>query len=182
MWYVENGYVRYIDDDSLMHYGVPGMKWGVRKKIQSVYNGMRKVSSNVSNYAKNRVSVGSSKTSQPKSIMTEKEIRIQKAKKAVKIGAVAAGTVLAAYGAYKIHKFVREANVQHHADIIAKTLEPLYQQGQAFGTGPLATLESRNSTRWGTATVAKGFAKNDSFGTALKNVTKDAIKRKTGRY
>ena len=59
MWYVENGYVRYIDDDSLMHYGVPGMKWGVRKKIQSVYNGMRKVSSNVSNYAKNRVSVGS---------------------------------------------------------------------------------------------------------------------------
>ena len=32
MWYVENGYVHYVDENSLMHYGVPGMKWGVRKK------------------------------------------------------------------------------------------------------------------------------------------------------
>lgn len=179
-----------IKDGELYHFGVKGMKWGVRKAIQYAGNvgrrigsGLTKSGRQISKVSNRLAKVGSNKqVNQPTIPDTERQAKIAKAKKAAKIGAAAAATVLAAYGAYKINKFVREANVQHHADLISKTLEPYYSQGHAFGTGPLATIEARNLARSGTATVAKGFNKNDSFGKAVRNVVGDAIKRKTNRY
>lgn len=69
--------------DYLMHFGVPGMKWGVRKQ---------RLTSNV------RVARSNKSPSQ------QKAERKAKAKKAVKVGAVVAGSVLAAYGASKLIK------------------------------------------------------------------------------
>lgn len=63
----------------LMHFGIPGMRWGVRKQRQS---------SNVKTSGSNK------STSQIKT----------KTKKAVKVGAAVAGGILAAYGASKLIK------------------------------------------------------------------------------
>lgn len=70
-------------EEYLMHFGVPGMKWGVRKQ---------RVSSNV------RVARSNKSTAQ------QKAERKAKAKKAVKVGAVVAGSILATYGASKMIK------------------------------------------------------------------------------
>lgn len=63
--------------DELYHYGVKGMKWGVRKEYES--KGRKEASSTTSEQKKAR------------------------AVKAVKIGAAVAVTALAAYGAYKAY-------------------------------------------------------------------------------
>lgn len=36
MWVVINGELRHCDDETLQHYGVPGMKWGVRRARRKV--------------------------------------------------------------------------------------------------------------------------------------------------
>lgn len=64
----------YTNNSYLIHHGVKGMKWGVRRRSRG----------------KNR-SDGQEKTKQ----------------RAIKIGAVAATTAIAAIGAYKIHQYVR---------------------------------------------------------------------------
>lgn len=78
----------------LIHYGVPGMKWGHRKQRP------------VSNV---RVYRHSDQIRNVKSNNPNNDLRKKKIKKAVKYGAIAAGTLLAAYGAYKLHgKYVRD--------------------------------------------------------------------------
>lgn len=72
----------------LYHYGVKGMKWGVRRNRNESISNTKRASKNVDNEARKR-----------------------KIKNAVKIGAAVAGTALAAYGAYKLSKFVKDKNV-----------------------------------------------------------------------
>lgn len=72
--------------DYLIHYGVKGMKWGVRRKSQSK---------------------GSTKS--PKDRVTDKWNSLSpRTKTAIKVGAAAAGVALAAYGGHRYRKFVND--------------------------------------------------------------------------
>lgn len=67
--------------DYLMHYGVPGMKWGVRKQ---------------------RVTSGKTKRRSSKGSMSEEDKKARRRRNA-KIAAGVAGVALSAYGVHKIY-------------------------------------------------------------------------------
>lgn len=82
-----------MNNSELYHYGVKGMKWGVRRQQQK--NGS--------------LATAGRKKYSGAGRLTESEMQAAKkakVKKAVKIGAAVAGTALAAYGTYKLSKFV----------------------------------------------------------------------------
>lgn len=103
----------------LMHYGVPGMKWGRRKsRVQT--------SKNTAN--------GSSEN--------KKQARIQKLKTAAKIGATVAGVSLAAYGGYKAAKYLKSPAGQEAIKKGKEKLEDL--EDRAFSKVYSAKIEARN--------------------------------------
>lgn len=92
-YYIINGtfYTMPQKHDELYHYGVKGMKWGRRKAVPPTSSGMRGGSSNTTNA----------------DAAAQREARRAKVKKAAKIGAAVVGTALAAYGGYKLAKYVQ---------------------------------------------------------------------------
>jgi hypothetical protein len=103
--------------NELYHYGVPGMKWGHRKKYEPVGGSGRGRSSTPSNTNNSRLARQQARQQQRQAkqaqrntpeAQAQRAARIEKAKKAAKIGAVIAGTALAAYGTYKLAKFVQQ--------------------------------------------------------------------------
>ena len=76
----------YRPPDELYHYGVKGMKWGVRKQ-QVIGNNRRSSSQNVD-------------------VKARRKARL---KTAAKVGAIVAGTALVAYGGYKMGKVYKSS-------------------------------------------------------------------------
>lgn len=103
----------------LFHYGVKGMKWGVRheyipkgRRHGKSINGQRSVSSKEQDSAEKR---GSLKTHKG---LTDRQ------KKLIKIGAIAAGTALVAYGGYQIYKR-RDKFIVKESGFSSKTGQPI---------------------------------------------------------
>lgn len=87
--------------DYLMHYGVPGMKWGVRKR---------------------RVTSGKTNRRSSKGSMSEEDKKARR-RRNMKIAAGVAGVVLAAYGAHKFKDFVNDTNWKYHDELGQKKVK-----------------------------------------------------------
>lgn len=91
--------------DELMHYGIKGMKWGIRRQ---------------QNRSGTSTSSGEKRTSSSnKNRLTDKQ------KKAIKIGAAFTATFLAAYGAYRLNRFINDKKLVKDAygDLINEYLK-----------------------------------------------------------
>lgn len=93
--------VTYYTSNYLAHYGIPGMKWGVRKQ---------------------RVTSGKTNRRSSKSSMSEEDKKARR-RRNMKIAAGVAGVVLAAYGAHKFKDFVNDTNWKYHDELGQKKVK-----------------------------------------------------------
>lgn len=95
----------YKQSSDLYHHGVKGMKWGIRKK----YNDAVKKFTNSKIGSRYKLKDDPEEEAREVEGNSNKTTRIRmssKAKKAIKIGGIAAGVTLAAYGGYKVNDYL----------------------------------------------------------------------------
>lgn len=131
-------------NEELQHYGVKGMKWGVRKKREYASLNVKRAAYKSAN-------------KQAKANMTPEEQKAARRKTALKVGAAAAGTALAAYGAYKLTKAVKDKNFKIMEEkgrtMADEYLNATRTQGMSMFAGKNGTYEVHTTYRNGTSGV-----------------------------
>lgn len=107
---------RESDSDYIEHYGVLGMKLGHRKAVpmSSAYTKMKTAKGTYKQAKKkaNQTAKAKIEYDQAKKEYKQTDEYKEKRRKAIKVGVAAAGMVVAAYGAYKVSKFVKNKNTE----------------------------------------------------------------------
>lgn len=111
-------------DNTLSHHGIFGQKWGIRRFQNK--NGSLKPAGK-SRYKETDNAKKSSNTTESTSTTESKKGLSDKQKKALKIGAAAVGTALAAYGGYKLYQVNKKATEgiskdYHNAAVTARVV------------------------------------------------------------
>lgn len=124
MWTYNNT----VYSNELYHYGVPGMKWGHRKArpIANIIGRRRSSNKSDPNYKNS----------------PEYQAKVARRKKALKVGAAVVGTALAAYGTYKLAKYLQgkrsSAALKKAQDYVDQNF--FYKKGTShFSNGSLET-------------------------------------------
>lgn len=163
----------------LYHYGVPGMKWGVRKQYQPVgaVSANRRSSQSYQNMSNSKATYKQAKAQYKAAKKAERQSpeakaeRAAKLKRAAKIGAAIAVTALAAYGAYKVGKYVKTKNGAIAAQRGFETAEKMWSAKVSAATSGAGKVRGTISAGSGAAASrARAQASNDNFRTAFKNV------------
>ena len=146
--------------DYLMHYGIPGMKWGVRKQ---------------------RVISGKTNHRSSKGSMSEADRKARRRRRNAKIAAGVAGGVaaaaLATYGTYKFSKFVGLTNYKYHMELGEKKVmdhiraaNDLFAKNRGkYGTSSESFRKAQRATERGIFNDEIANASRDTFGQAVKN-------------
>lgn len=152
-----------ISSGELYHYGIPGMKWGHRKARAGVTSTGRRSRATASTADKNS---------------SEYQAKVARRKKAIKVGAAVAGTVLATYGAYKMSKFLKN-----------KAAAKSYETGKKFAEQYLKEAKKHELSDTGRYlsfmdAYSSTLRKTDKRTRKVKNSTIQAIKylRQPERY
>ena len=154
----------------LKHYGVRGMKWGRRKaRPDPVGIGRRGRQAD---------------TDSPEARAAAKEVRRQKAKRAMKIGAAVVAAGLAVYGAKKLNDVVRDKNYQvrmrqakRHVDSYMNS--GVFDKHRGMSTQDLIRVDRERANFIRDVVDNYGRkADSDNFRTAVKNVARDYMDRR----
>lgn len=149
-------------ENELTHYGVPGMKWGHRKAKPIVVSRRRPVG----------------KTDQtdgdPRQAVVDKEVRKARGKKIALAGTAVAATALAAFGAYKLNKWVKSTNCKIAAERGREVANTWYEAAvqtskEGFAGGRLSYAKVSSGAAKA-ALDSANRASRDNFKTAAKNV------------
>lgn len=147
----------------LRHFGVKGMKWG-RRKARPQPTGIGRSRDPVDN--------------SPEAQAARQEARRQKLKRAAKIGAAVAATALAVYGAKKLNAVIRDKNYQYRMREAKRHVDS-YMNSTVLSS-PNKAIADRRRMEF-TRDVVDNYgrkASSDSFGTAVRNVTRDYLDRR----
>ena len=123
----------YRQTDELYHYGILGMKWGVRKKYPTTFN--RTGTKKGANYSEpikrslNRTAASkagrsiryANDKSKNEAYKHTNEYKAKR-KKAIKVGAAVVGTALAAYGAKKVYDIQKDNKARVRNEIARQTI------------------------------------------------------------
>lgn len=164
-----------ICNGELYHFGVKGMKWGVRKAPTPATGAYRSKKQQLRDDYKQAKAQYKQDRKAERSTPEAVAARKANIKKGIKIGAAVAGTALAAYGAYKLNKFVKTKNAQIAAKRGAEVANQLFNgQVDSFAKSMASDRSiSRGSVRVNVGQMAGSYARDasrDNFRTAARNV------------
>ena len=184
-------------ENELYHYGVKGMKWGQRKALarSAKYakkikrgsphaitglafenSGYKKLANQYYKKADKQYQKWEAKkqkadnTAKNYNTTEAQAARKAKMKKAAIAGAAVAGTALAAYGGYKLNKFVRSTNYQYRTQQGKEYAKDLVKQGfvDEIITDKTYSWDATPAYRMA-AEAARNTAKSDRLPTAIAN-------------
>lgn len=131
--------------DYLIHYGVPGMKWGVRKQ---------------------RVTRGKTNRRSAKSSMSEEDKKARR-RRNMKIAAGVAGVVLAAYGAHKFKDFVNDTNWKYHDELGQKKVKEFTERYERLADNTYSRAQKQARDR-----LKSGRNTPDQYGHNITSATR----------
>lgn len=157
--------------DELYHFGTKGMHWGVRKYQNSdgsltpaglkrysdgnggSYKASGRSGGQTANSGKKLASKGTDQNKNAKQTDAQKVERAERRKKAIKVGAAVAGTALAAYGTYKVAKYIKDKRSSAAMRKAQQYLDEnfLKKIGEANFTDPQKTIHyfgNKERTNW----------------------------------
>lgn len=170
--------VRIVHKDELYHYGIKGMKWGHRKnKVESAAT--ERLRSSRNDYKNTKQQAKAQYKQAKKDYRNDPEVqaaRKEKAQKTAKVGAAVVATALAAYGAYKLNKYVKTKNGQIAAEKGWRKAQEQFGRDEKYWMekellpGQISEKITLNARADEGARKAFNTANEQSFKTAAKNV------------